>query len=89
MTTEDIWVQHGATWWISSWWIETLPRVRWVQTFKVEWRRLGYVHDLTRWTHGRCYDEIILEWCLGYSTQTIKKECGILQMDLQDKICCW
>ena len=30
----------------------------------------------------------ILEWCLGYSTQTRKQECGILQMDLQDKICC-
>ena len=52
-------------------------------------RRLGYVDDLTRWTHGRCYDEIILEWCLGYNTQTRKKECGILQMDFQDKICCW
>ena len=89
MTTEDIWVQHGMTWWTASWWIETLPRVKWVPTFKVECRRLGYVDDLTRWTHGRCYDERILEWCLGYSTQTRKQECGILQMDLQDKICCW
>ena len=33
-------------------------------TFKVEYIRLGYVDDLTRWTHGRCYDERILEWCL-------------------------
>ena len=61
----------------------------WVPTFKVECRRLGYVDDLTRWTHGRCYDKRILEWCLGYSTQTRKQECGILQMDLQDKICHW
>ena len=85
---EDIWVRHGMTWWIASWWIKTLPRVKWVPTFKVECKRLGYV-DLTRWTHGRCYDERILEWCLGYSTQTRKQECGILQMDLQDKICRW
>ena len=55
---------------------------------QVECIRLGYVDDLTRRTHGRCYDERILEWCFGYSTQTKKKECGILQMDLQDKICC-
>ena len=88
VTTEDIWVRHGTTWWIASWWIDTLPRVKWVPTFNVECRRLGYVDDLTRWTHGRCYDEKILEWCLGYSTQTRKQECGILQMDLQDKICC-
>ena len=32
--------------------------------------------------HERCYDERILEWCLGYSTQTRKQECGIFQMDL-------
>ena len=88
VTVEDIWVRHGMTWWTTSWWIETLPRVKWVPTFKVECRRLGYVDDLTRWTHGRCYDERILEWCLGYSTQTRKQECGIFQMDLQDKICC-
>ena len=41
-------------------------------TFKVECIRLGYVDDLTRWTHGRCYGQIILEWCLGYNTQTRK-----------------
>ena len=40
LTTEDIWVWHGTTWWTSSWWIETLPRVKWVPTFKVECRRL-------------------------------------------------
>ena len=51
-----IWVRHGTTWWIASWWIETLPRVKWVPTFKVECRRLGYVDDPTRQTHGRCYD---------------------------------
>ncbi len=90
VTTENyIWVRHGTTWWIALWWIETLPRVKWVPTFKVECRRLGYVDDPTRRTHGRCYDERILEWCLGYSTQTRKQECGILQMDLQDKICRW
>ena len=50
-------------------------------TFKVECIRLGYVDDLTRWTHERCYDERILEWCLGYNTQTRKQECGIFQMD--------
>ena len=78
----------SSTRWTNSWWIETLPRVKWVPTFKVECRRLGYV-DLTRRTHGRCYDGRILELFLGYCTQTIKQECGILQMDLQDKICCW
>ena len=31
----------------------------------------------------------ILWWCLGYSTQTRKQACGILQIDLQDKICHW
>ena len=66
-----------------------MDRDFWVPTFKVECRRLGYVDDLTRWTHGRCYDKRILEWCLGYGTQTKKQECGILQMDLQDKICRW
>ena len=81
VTTEDIWVRHGTTWWIASWWIETLPRVKWVPTFKIECRILGYVDDLTRWTHERCYDERILEWCLGYNTQTRKQECGIFQMD--------
>ena len=89
MTIEDIWVRQGTTWWTTSWWIETLPRVKWVPTFKIECRRLGYVDDLTRWNHGRCYDERILEWCLGYSTQTRKQECGILKMDLQNKICHW
>ena len=66
-----------------------MDRDFWVPTFKVECKRLGYVDNLTRWTHGRCYDKRILEWCLGYSTQTRKQECGILQMDLQDKISCW
>ena len=28
------------------------------------------------------------EWCLGYSTQTKKQECGIFKMDIQDKTCC-
>ena len=51
VTTEDIWILHGMTWWTTSWWINTLPRVMWVPTFKVECRRLGYVDDLTRWTH--------------------------------------
>ena len=88
VTIEDIWVWHGMTWWIASWWIDILPRVKWVPTFKVECRRLGYVDDVTRRTHGRCYDERILEWCLGYSTQTRKQECDIFQMYLQDKICC-
>ena len=74
VTTENyIWVRHGMTSWIASWWIETLPRVKWVPTFKVECRRLGYVDDLMRRTHGRC---------LGYSAQTRKQECGIFQMDL-------
>ena len=63
-----------------------MDRDFWVPTFKVECRRLGYVDDLTRWTHGRCYDKRILEWCLGYSTQTRKQECGILQMDLQEQV---
>ena len=35
----------SSTWWIASWWIENLPRVKWVPTFKVECRRLGYVDD--------------------------------------------
>ena len=38
--------------------VETLPTVKWVPTFKVECRRLGYVDDLTRRTHGRCYDDV-------------------------------
>ena len=42
VTTKDIWVRHGTTWWIASWWIETLPRVKWVQTFKVEYKRLEW-----------------------------------------------
>ena len=46
-----------------------MDRDFWVPTFKVECRRLGYVDDLTRWTHGRCYDKRILEWFLGYSTK--------------------
>ena len=25
------------------------------------------------------------EWCLGYNTKTIKKECGIFEVDPQDK----
>ena len=68
VTTEDIWVWHDTTWWI-----ENLPRVKWVPTFKVECKRLGYVDDLIRQTHERCYDEIILEWCMGYSSQTRRK----------------
>ena len=39
---------------------------------------------------GRRNDGRILvnneEWCLGYSTQTRKQECGIFQVDLQDKM---
>ena len=62
--------------------MESFLMVKWVPTFKVECRRLGYVDDLKRRTHGRCYDERILEWCLGYNTQTRKQECGIFQMDL-------
>ena len=61
VTTEDNWVWHGMPWWTSSLWIKILPRVKWVPTFKVECKRLGYVDDLTRQTHGRCYDERILE----------------------------
>ena len=82
VTIEDIWVWHGMTWWIASWLIGTLPRVKWVPTFKVECRRLGYVDDLTKWTHDRYNVGRIPEWCLGYSNQTEKQECGILQMDL-------
>ena len=29
-----------------------------VPTFKVECKRLGYVDDMTRRTHGRCYDDV-------------------------------
>ena len=46
----------SLTWWTASWWIETLPRVKWVPTFKVECRRLGHVDDLRRQTHRRCHD---------------------------------
>ena len=55
-TENYIWVWHGMTWWIASWWIETLPRVKRVPTFKVECKRLGYVDDLRRQTHRRCCD---------------------------------
>ena len=37
-------------------WIKTLPRVKWVPTFNVDYRRLGYVDDLRRQTHRRCCD---------------------------------
>ena len=74
MTTEDIWVRHGMTWWTASWWIDTLPRVKWVPTLKVECKGIRYVDGLTRRTHGRCYDERTLEWCMGYSSQTRRKE---------------
>ena len=37
----DYRVRNDTTWWINSWWIETLPRVKWVPTFKVERGRLG------------------------------------------------
>ena len=77
------------TGWTTSIWNKTLPRVKWVPTFKVECGRLIYVDDLTEWTHGRRNDGRILEWCLGYSTQTINQECGIFQVDTQDKACCW
>ena len=30
-----------------------------------------------------------LEWCLGYSSQNIRKEYSILQMDMQNKACNW
>ena len=30
-----------------------------------------------------------LEWCLGYSSQTRRKEYSILQMDMQNKACSW
>ena len=84
VTTENyIWVRHGTTWWIALWSIETLLRLKWVPTFKVECRRLGYVDDLRRQTHGRCYNERILEWCMGYSSQTRRKYYCILQMDIQ------
>ena len=36
--------------------LKTLPRVKWVPTFKVECRRLGYVDDPRRQTHRRCCD---------------------------------
>ena len=89
VTTWDLWVRHGTTWWTTSCWIETLPRVKRVPTFKVECRRPGYVDDPTRRTHGKCYDERILEWCLGFSSQTRRKEYSILQMDMQNKACSW
>ena len=56
VTADDLRVPHGTTWWIASRWTKTLPRVKWVPNFKVECGRLGYVDDLTEWTHGRCND---------------------------------
>ena len=41
------------------------------------------------WWSNKTNSWKMLWWCLGYSTQTRKKACGILQMDLQDKICRW
>ena len=50
---------------------------------------------------GRCTEEIMgwsndgripvdnEELCLGYSFQTRTQECGMFEMDLQDKTCCW
>jgi len=86
VTAEDLWVRHGMIGWETSWWTK---RVKWVPTFKVECSRLGYVDDLTGWTHGRNNNGRIPKSCLGYSTQTKKQECGIFQVDLQDKTCCW
>ena len=38
----------SSTWYdMMDRWIETLPRVKWVPTFKVEYRILGYVDELT------------------------------------------
>ena len=34
------------------------------------------------WEDKLIEDVVILEWCLGYSTQTGKQECGIFQKDL-------
>ena len=56
VTTEDLRVGHGTTWWTTFIWTKALPRVKWVTTFKVECRILGYVDDLTLWTHGRSND---------------------------------
>ena len=89
VTIEYIWVWHGTTWWTASWWIKILPIVKWVPTFKVECRIRGYVDDLKGWTHGRSNDGRIPKSCLGYSTLTRKKECGIFQVNLHDKIWCW
>ena len=42
---------------------------------------------------GRCHDRRIpihyKEWCIGNSSQTEEKGCGIFQMDFQNKTCCW
>ena len=37
---------------------------------------------LMTWEEKLIEDVMILEWCLEYSTQTKKQECGIFQMDL-------
>ena len=41
------------------------------------------------WWSNKTNSWKMLWWCLGYSNQTRKQACGILQMDLQDKICHW
>ena len=56
---KDIQVWNGTIGWTTSWWTKTLPRVKWVPTFKVECGRLVYVDNLTGWTHGRSNDRRI------------------------------
>ena len=90
VTTKYLWVWHNTTWWIASWWIKTLPRVKWVPTFKVECRILGYVDDLTRQTHGRCYDQRVTvdhgELCLRYGSKTWREVHCVFHMDLQERM---
>ena len=53
---------------------------------KLKKDRYGMKQDPRPW-YGRI-PVINGEWCLGYSTQTRKQECGVFQVDLQNKRCC-
>ena len=70
VTTEDIWVQHGTTWWTASLMDWDFIKSKVGSNLQDWMQKTGHVDDLTRWTHERCYDERILEWCLGYNTQS-------------------
>ena len=69
MTAEDPQVRHDTTGWTAPCWTETLPRVKWIPTFKVECGRLGYVDDLRRQTHRRCYDTRMMIGIYKHSNQ--------------------